>query len=265
MDGTDHAHEAAEPTSTGSAAERWAGTLAAMTDLLVDDHDVAAYARRTVRGCVEVLDARVAAIVVLDAGGKPGLLVASDEDPLTEDVLRADAAWGSCARALASGEPVSSELDDERARRPELARAAKAARVRLGVAHPLLVQGRTHGALSVLFAGSPELLAWETGALRVMANLTAVCLAQPDAAERDAAAAHASAAALRARAVVAQAQGMLLAHGGLDAHEALRALRAYASVRDRPLDVVSREIVLDVVPISDVLQRLGPAAPDGPG
>lgn len=220
-------------------------TLTALQTLLVSMDDIHDFLQDV---------ARLAAESLVSGRGSCGITARYDERPVTvassdAGALRLDESQygvheGTCLHAMTTGEPVyvADVAADERW--PGYMRAARAQGLRSSLSLPLLVDGRSTGALNVYSwehtdaFGGPARLAAEAFAVQAS---TALLLARRHAESTETT--RQLEAALRSRSVIDQAMGMIMGQQRCSADEAFAVLRSHSQHTNRKLRVVAEELV----------------------
>jgi hypothetical protein len=208
--------------------------------------------RRLCRAVVVALAGSGAGLSVMAEDGLRGVTTGSDAVAEQLEELQFVVGEGPCIDALSSGRPVFvPDLTDGATRRwPAYAPAAYDGGVRAVFAFPLQVGAAQLGIMDV-FRGRPgPLTADEVGQALTFAEIAVTTLLDGQDDAYPGAPAAGLDEAIDGRAVLFQAQGMVMVQLGVSLAAALTRIRAYAFAHDRPLgevarDIVARRLVLD--------------------
>lgn len=86
--------------------ERFAAALLEVADTLTDTFDTGAHLRRLADHCVELVPARAAGVMLIDAGEPVSLAGSSRREDLALDLLAAQHSGGPCLESYGSGRAV---------------------------------------------------------------------------------------------------------------------------------------------------------------
>ncbi|KRV47750.1 hypothetical protein AQ490_05065 [Wenjunlia vitaminophila] len=200
---------------------------------------------RLTRGCVELVGATAAGVVVWDGGRGAPVVAASNGGGWLPRLLRERPEQGPCTRCLHAGEVVCwPDHEDHRARWPRYAERAEAAGVRASYAVPLRADGEALGVLG-LFLDHPGPLADHRVRLAVaLADTASAALLRQRALRQSELLVGQLQTALHSRIVVEQAKGVLAERWGVTVGEAFETLRGYARAHNERVAEVSRAIVM---------------------
>lgn len=163
------------PALLGSVSE----SLSTVTSALVGGEDTAALLELVTDGCVRVLGATAAGIMVPGSGGEARVLAASDDNVRHIELLQAQAEHGPCLDAIRTGEILS--VVDLRTHEPlewwpVFTPAALTAGYRAVLAVPMRLDGEPVGGLNLLFDAATDSFASWYELVQVFADLATVGL-----------------------------------------------------------------------------------------
>jgi GAF domain-containing protein len=225
--------------------ERLAGTFVSLADTLVDDFDVLDVLQALVGGCVDLLEAAAAGLLLADEQQQLRVAVASSERARLMDLFQIQNDEGPCLECYRSGEPVSADdLDGEQSPWPRFASAAKAEGFVSVLALPMRMRGHVVGALN-LFGDSrtPPISERAIPIAQCMADVATIAILQARLSRGRELLAEQLQMALNSRIAVEQAKGVLSAQLGIDPDEAFGLLRRRARDSRRRLVDVAEEVV----------------------
>jgi GAF domain/ANTAR domain len=227
----------ADVTAADGVAERFAEVRALVRRQPRDLHPL----RRVCLAAAGALSASGAGINVMTEDGTRGVCVASDTGSERIEELQFVFGEGPCIDAFAERRPVlTADLSDTAADRwPVYAPAAREGGVRALFAFPLQVGGARLGVMDIFRDRVGHLTGDELGTAFTFADVTVETLL--DGEDNRSGAADLFDAGQRA--VVFQAQGMVMVQLGVSIGEALVRMRAFAFAEDRRLEDVARDVV----------------------
>jgi hypothetical protein len=192
-----------------------------------------------------IIPASGAGVSVLTDDGTRGVAVASDPVSERVDELQFTLGEGPCRAAHLSRRPVLEPdlTETGMARWPAYAAAAYAEGVRAVFAFPLQVGAAQLGALDLFRHHPGSLSGRELGDALMLADVATTLLIDAQQQVASGGVIAGLDGALDNRAVVHQAQGMVMIQLGISLADALARLRGHAFVHDRRLDEVARDIV----------------------
>ncbi|WP_353942775.1 GAF and ANTAR domain-containing protein [Streptomyces sp. HUAS MG91] len=242
---------------------RLAATLVEFADTLIGDFDPALHLSRLADRCLEFLDARGAAVTLLEGNGRPGPLVHGARQPQSvRELLEWEQESGPVRDSLAPGRTalaVSLVSREAAARWPEFTAAARRFGIASTYAVPLCRHETLLGALSV-YAPHPPSAHGELAIAQTLADATTVGLLNHRAYAQYRKVAGQLREALASRVRIEQAKGMLAERWGTTPDGAFDTLRQYARRNRRPLDQVARAVVHRTLTDSQLRpDRYGPA------
>ncbi|MCA2211266.1 ANTAR domain-containing protein [Jidongwangia harbinensis] len=150
--------------------------LVDLSDTLVVDLDVGEFLRLLTGRCAQLLDVRVAGVLVADARGKLRLVAASSEYTRLRELSGLGAAPG--VLCFATGAPVSADLAEHDARWPRFSRRARAGGFRSVHSFPMRLRGQVIGVLDLFRDRAGPLGAGDARLAQALANVTTVGLLQ---------------------------------------------------------------------------------------
>ncbi|WP_432484432.1 GAF and ANTAR domain-containing protein [Kineococcus esterisolvens] len=197
-----------------------------------------------VHRCGELLGAGAVGVLVEDARQRLQLLASTSGTAEELELFQLEADEGPCRDSHRTGAHVECADAADLARRwPGLAPVAARRGVVALHAEPLVVAGRTIGALGVFREHEGALDAVERDVLRAMASLGAVGITQLERVAAGLRVQEQLQRALDSRVVLEQAKGVLAERHGISPEEAFTRLRATARTARRRLHDVAREVV----------------------
>ncbi|WP_432496143.1 GAF and ANTAR domain-containing protein [Kineococcus gypseus] len=212
--------------------------------LLAQHGDPLELADGLVRRCAQLLGAEAVGLLVEDSGRRLQLLAGSSGTAQELELFQLGSEEGPCVECHAGAVPVSCAGPQEMARRwPGLALVAAPLGVLSVHAEPLVVAGRSIGALGVFREREGALDEVEAAVVRAMAALGAVGFTQLERVAAGRRVQEQLQRALDSRVVLEQAKGVLAERHRVSPDEAFERLRAAARTGRRPLHDVAREVV----------------------
>ncbi|MDT7842942.1 GAF and ANTAR domain-containing protein [Streptomyces justiciae] len=239
---------------------RLAAALVEAADTLADGFDAGDHLRRVSDHCVELLAARAAGIMLVDAGRAVSFAASSRREEMALDLLQAQHTGGPCLDSYESGEPVppvSIRVAHADARWPEFTERALRHDIVATFAVPLRRHGTLLGALNVFVptlpdrTGSPGPVAEggtppceaEVLVAQVLADAAAVGLRNHREFTQYRTLSAQLQEALSSRVRIEQAKGMLAERWGVRADDAFVALRQFARRHRLPLGEVASAVI----------------------
>ncbi|WP_432492063.1 GAF and ANTAR domain-containing protein [Kineococcus auxinigenes] len=197
-----------------------------------------------VRHCRDLLAAGEVGLLVQDAHGHLQLLASTSDGAEALELFQLEARQGPCVDAHRTGAVVQCpDAAQLRHRWPELAPVAERRGVVAVHAQPLVVAGRTIGALGLFQGREGPLDPGELAVVRVMASLGAVGITQLERVAAGQRVQEQLQRALDSRVVLEQAKGVLAERHRVSPEEAFAQLRAAARSQRRRLHDVARDVV----------------------
>lgn len=221
-----------------------AESFVSLADTLVDDFDVVELLDRLVRSCVNLLDVRAAAILLVNHDHTLEVVASSDEASRLMEVIQLESHSGPCIDAVRTGEPVS-VADPAELRRlwPTFGQAVGEQGFTAVHALPLRVRQEKIGALNLFDAGDEPLSDADLRLAQALADFATIAILQQRTLSRTSLLAEQLQQALNTRIVVEQAKGVLAEFSGVDMGAAFGALRDYSRGNRLKLGVVARQVV----------------------
>ena len=215
----------------------------ALADTLVTGYDVVDLLHTLADGCVDLLDAAAAGLVLRDAHGGLDVLASTSEQSELLELLQLRAGEGPCVEAYAAGIPVDVEDTAVDGRWPAFRAAAVEQGFRSVHAVPMRLREQTIGALN-LFRTEPGLLpAADQGAAQALADVATIGILHERALRHSELVNDQLQGALNSRVLIEQAKGVLAEQGSLDMDQAFTALRRHARTHNRPLRDVAAAVI----------------------
>ncbi|MFJ9902695.1 ANTAR domain-containing protein [Streptomyces sp. NPDC101152] len=225
---------------------RLATALVEAADTLADGFETPHHLRRVADRCVELLDARAAGIMLVEAGRAVSLAGSSRQEAVALDLLNAQHGGGPCLESYGTGRPVppvSIRVAHAAARWPDFTELALRHDIAGTYAVPLRRRETLLGALNVFVPTLPDGVEAQLPVAQALADATAVGLHNHRTHDEYRTLAGQLQQALSSRVRIEQAKGMLAERWGTGADAAFGALRQYARRRRLPLDQVARGVV----------------------
>jgi transcriptional regulator with GAF, ATPase, and Fis domain len=218
--------------------------LVELADTLVDDFDVVEVLTGVADGCVQLLGASAAGVMLASPAGDLRLVASSSEAMRVVELFELQAREGPCLDAFHTGERVLHE--DLRAgdgRWPRFAAFAVQAGFQSAFALPLRLRDVTIGALNVFGADSVPMDEDNVVVARAFADVAAISILQQRASSEAFRVNEQLANALESRVIIEQAKGVIFERGGLDMGEAFSRLRSHARDNNLRLTDVARAAI----------------------
>ncbi len=236
--------------------EQVSRTFVQLVDSMVDDFDLIDLLTVLTDGCVELLEAGAAAILLADGDRRLRVMAASDERANLLELFQLQNDEGPCLDCVTSGQPVLQQDLATDTRWPRFAAESVQAGFLSVAAVPLRLRGDVFGALN-LFLHQPQGMTDADVALaQAMADVASIAMVQDDAIRRSELRAGQLQHALDSRVVIEQAKGMLSERGQLGMDEAFGHLRSYARRTNSPLTGVASDLVGGRLQLDDVVAWL---------
>lgn len=221
-----------------------AESFVSLADTLVDDFDVVELLDRLVRSCVNLLDVRAAAILLVNHDRTLEVVASSDDASRLMEVIQMESQSGPCIDAVRTGEAVSvSDPAELRRLWPAFGQAVEQVGFTAVHALPLRVRHEKIGALNLFDAGGQDLPDSDLRLAQALADVATIAILQQRNLTRTSLLAEQLQQALNTRIVVEQAKGVLAEYSGADMGAAFDALREYSRANRLKLGVVARSLV----------------------
>ncbi|WIM99349.1 ANTAR domain-containing protein [Actinoplanes oblitus] len=227
---TDHDDRNREVAVSASPGQGWAEAFVDLSDTLVAEFDIVEFLHVLAGRCVELLNVRVAGIMVGNQRGALRVMASSSEQAHLLELVEAATAEGPCVDCYRTGRAVDDpDLATPDRRWTRFAAQAKAAGFGAVHAVPVRLRAETIGVL-ILFSVHPGLLGpADAQAARALANVTTLGLLQHRDVEYRQVLAEQVQNAMNSRVVLEQAKGVLAEYLGLDMAGAFDELRRLAT------------------------------------
>jgi hypothetical protein len=221
-----------------------------LANSLVGDFDVVELLSDLTTNCAEILDIASAGVLLADRRGTLHVVAASSEATWKLELYQLQRDEGPCLECFRSGSPVVvPDLAAEQGRWPRFVDAAIAGGFASVHAVPMVLNGRTLGALG-LFGASPGALGDEDLVLaQALAHVGSVALVQGRDAREDAIVAQQLQHALHSRVVLEQAKGIIAQRFELGMEEAFAMMREHARRNRQRLSDVAAALVARTLPV----------------
>lgn len=233
--------------------------LAAIADDLVSGLDVADLADRVLRSCVDLLEVRCAGLMLDDHQGTLGVLACSSDDAKELELLELQSREGPCYRAFSTGREVL--VDDIGAMTdewPAFAPAARAQGIVAAAGIPLLLAGRTIGALNIFRASTNRFSRRDLQLARLLCSTTTIGIIHHRRLRDQEELSQQLRNALDSRVAIEQAKGVIAARAGVSVTAAFEMLRSAARASQRPLTDLAADIVAGRLPAARLFRRPSP-------
>ncbi|MFE0103978.1 ANTAR domain-containing protein [Streptomyces sp. NPDC059009] len=224
---------------------RLAEAFVVAADSSGDDFDVHEFLRGVSARCVELLGVTAAGFLLVDDGGDPHTVVASDERAGQLGhftVERGEGPLLDCCRSGTARVNMDLTRSETAEKWPDFVLRARVAGFTTAQALPLRQRGRPVGALGLFQEGGP-LHRDEIALAQGLADVATIAILQRRSLDRGSVERNQLQAALTSRIVIEQAKGMLAERWGCTVDEAFMALRAHArSHRLRLAELAARVV-----------------------
>jgi transcriptional regulator with GAF, ATPase, and Fis domain len=239
----------------GSREQSVAETFVGLAERLIDHQDVVDVLDRLVAACVQLLGATAAAVLLADQAGTIAVVAPSNENAqVLQDfqLLHGEGPGLDCTRTGAA--VVSEDLDNDLARWPLFAPAARLAGFGCVLTVPLQVGTQTIGALSIFRSDGVVVLANTQLLAQAFADVVTISILQRRAVEHTTVVVEQLQHAVDSRVVIEQAKGILGERHSLSMDAALATLRRHARNRNHKLAEVARGVICgEIDPVAGVL------------
>jgi GAF domain-containing protein len=216
-------------------------TIRELQNILLEDETVEETLRRVGDLCVTLAECDTAGISVADRGVVTTWVATSPEtERLDEHQYSTDE--GPCLDAIREGRVFEVRDAGTEDRWPRYMEQARYEGLAASLSYPMVVRGRSIGALNLYSFGSP-LPAADRSEIAVLAEHAAVAVANAQAYRRSRELVGHLTEAVESRDLIGQAKGVLIAMQGCSADEAFDLLRGMSQRTNRKL----RDIAADVV------------------
>jgi GAF domain-containing protein len=238
-------------------------TLIELADTTITGFDLISFADRLVGGCVEVLGATAAGIMLADQFGLLRVFASTNEESRMLELLELQNNDGPCLEAFRTGNLVEGvDLSRFTTRWPHFVTAARSAGFNTAYAVPLRLRDQTIGALNIFQGGTKAFTLHELNVARVMADMATIGIIHHWSIRQGEVLTQQLQGALDTRVIIEQAKGVVAHRQGLSMGEAFEYLRRTARSAHRPIAEVATETVAESDPEapavgSDVVQPGG--------
>jgi anti-sigma regulatory factor (Ser/Thr protein kinase) len=229
-----------------------------LSDSPVVDVDVVEFLHLLTGRCVQLLDVRVASVMVADARGTLQLMAVSSEHARPAELFEMDDA--PAVRCFATGVPVTADLAGADARWPRFGRLARDGGFRSVHSFPMRLRGQVVGVLDLFRDRAGPLGDADAHLAQALANVTTVGLLQHRTEMHRQVLAEQLDHMTRNRVVIERARGVLAERLSIDLDVALDELHRHSARTGRPLGRTAATIV-DGDHVSARPHRAGPADP----
>jgi len=237
--------------------DRLARLFVELADTLVEDFDVLDLFHSLVSGCVELLDARAAGLVLGEHEDELHLVASSDHGATPLRLLQLQAEQGPAVDCYRSGEPVEvTQVGESADRWPVFAPAAAAEGYDSVLALPMRLRGQVIGVLTLFGSASVAAVHAEDRVVaQALADAATIAILQDRQDQARDVLNEQLEGALSSRIVIEQAKGRLSAVLGIGPDEAFSRLRRHARDTRRRLTVMAQDVI--TADVRDVAAELG--------
>lgn len=232
---------------TNRTEQRERDVLRAFVELtaeLVDDYDLLEMLSGLTTNCADLLDVASVGLLLADDRGVLHLASASSERTQQLELFQLQRDEGPCLDCFRAGAAVLvPDLAAETERWPEFSGAALSAGFKSVHAIPMLLRGRTIGALNLFGSGVGRLEDADLHLAQALAHVACVAIVNEKAAADRTTVNTQLQHALTSRIVLEQAKGVIAHSGDLEIDDAFAVLRRYARDHGRKLSAVAHEVV----------------------
>src|SRR5579875_1689189 len=198
--------------------------LADLAEVLDREEDLTQVLQRTVDQVVRATPATEMASVTVLRGDRAETVASTSERVLAIDAEQYAAGEGPCLEAASTGQIVRVSVEQARERWPAFARSAHAARVASYLSVPLLIDEKFAGSLNLYSEQGHGFGDLDEALLRLYTTAATAAIANARRYAEARTLAENLRRALDSRAVIDQAQGVLMARRGISAEEAFKVL-----------------------------------------
>jgi GAF domain-containing protein len=224
-------------------ADELAAVFARLSNVLLSEETVTHALTLITDAAVLAVDGAGAGVSLIDTNGKRSSEASTGKIVLEADTLQYDFGQGPCLSAWASGYPV--DIADVRTdlRWPEWGQAADELGLRSCLSVPLLAGSLAFGAINVYWARPKAATHRLIRLLELFAAQASIFLVNVQARERGRMLSEQLKTTLTQRDIISTAKGIVMASGGMGAHDAMLHLMTIALNENRPLPEVAEEII----------------------
>lgn len=228
-------------------------TLVTLAHTLVSDFDVADLLDRLVRGCVELVPAAAAGLMLADQRGQLRVMACSAEQSRLLELFELQNDQGpslDCYRShalVAASDPAA-----QTARWPALAAEARRQGFGSMYAIPLRLREQCLGALTLLCPPAAQLTGGDLQTGQALADIATIAILQYRALRRSEALSEQLQAALNIRLTIEQAKGVIAEQAKTDMDAAFELLRGYARSSGRRLSEVAGQVAAGHVDLGHI-------------
>lgn len=203
-------------------------------------------------GCVELLDAAEAGILLVDRSGHLRVVAVSSEQIQLLELFQIQNEEGPCLDCFRTGQVVAEADLEHSTTWPLFAAESVAAGLPSVCAVPLRLRSVILGGLNLFMSKPVPLSAADLDLAQALADVASIALIQDQAARQAAERENRLQHALDSRIVIEQAKGMLAEYSGIDMQAAFLALRGFARNTNRGLTQVAEVLITGRLPIASV-------------
>jgi GAF domain-containing protein len=229
---------------------RIGAAFVAVADTLTTEFDVVDLLHTLVQECVGILDVQAGGLMLVDGAGELQLMTSTSEAAAFVEVMQLAAASGPCIDCYTEGVAISvGNIEEQRSRWPEFAKAALAQGFRSVLATPMKLRGRVIGTMNLFDASTGETSARDAAVAQALSDVATIGILQERLIREGHLIEEQLQHALDSRVMIEQAKGVIAHSLSLSMDDAFALLRKYARdgnltirsvakrVSDRELDV----------------------------
>ncbi|WP_194815002.1 GAF and ANTAR domain-containing protein [Nocardia sp. XZ_19_385] len=228
-----------------------------LADTLVADYDVVELCQELVEGCVRLLDAAQAGLLLADHRGTLQVLASTSEQTHLLELFQLESDHGPCLQAYDTGTPVLvDDLSAAAGKWPEFVRRGEENGYRSVYALPLRLRTETIGALNLFGATRGALVGDDLRVAQALADVACIGVLQHRILNRAETLNSQLRSALNSRIIIEQAKGVLAERGHLDMDQAFKRLRDHARSNNIRLVDLSNAVVTGAVDSESLLDGM---------
>lgn len=230
-------------TDTASRGVRLGQMFVRLADSLVSEFDVVELLDDLVAGCVDLLDAAAAGLMLADQRGYLRVMAASTEQTRLLELFEIQNQQGPCMDCYQTGQPLAAASDAEQAARwPLFASELRAAGFGPVYALPMRLRRDTIGALNLFRLPEAPLPDADLQIGQALADVATIAILQHRSIEAGEQLAEQLQTALNSRVAIEQAKGVIAQHAHVDVDRAFELLRTYARSNQARLSQVAGHV-----------------------
>jgi len=233
-------------------------TFVQLVDSLVEGFDVIDLLTVLTDGCVELLDAGAAGILLADANGQLRVMAASDERASLLELFQLQNDHGPCLDCVRTGKPVLQQDLASDDRWPRFSAESVKAGFLSVCAVPMRLREDVLGALNLFLHQPGGVTDADLSLAQAMADVASIAMVQDEVIRRSEVRAGQLQHALNSRVAIEQAKGMLSERRQLGMDEAFERLRSAARRTNRTLTSLAEDLVSGRLQLDDIAAWLPP-------